>query len=232
MNVKLLRTKKIVLFHEDEIFYPAIINNTKTIHDAYSFQSIKKDDENNSISFHNGLVVKGNTQIFIEALAIVGRKIILSTNQKTETTYEVLYEIMNLLLERGALMTITPIIETYETTTVIESSFSIDDIFSKFMLSTFFSTVAECSTDIENAPNLSKKTNGNSIKLLVSYEDHGSYYKKKGITVNDKYFTIEKRRDTDSNDNVLFASSPFSYEEHMKILDSLEKYAASAEIAT
>ncbi len=224
MHVLLQYTKIILVFDVDSIIFNNIKLYANKLVNMFSFKQFQEPKTNLAeYRYIDGFYLVDNNKVLITDYSITARKMVLTTNGKTEETENIMNKIINFLHKHTSLNSTDFLFKTYETTTVVKLDFSIGSIISNDTLDGLIATLKKMKPDNYGKGNIKTQINAFSVKFELSYEDIGNYYKSRGLSLNDKYITIEKRANTNYEDGIFYISSPYHSKEHNEIINHLEK---------
>jgi hypothetical protein len=223
MQILLLNTKMILVMKVDRLFlgiFHSYINDFIKMFSFKSFQEPKAPIF--EYKFTDGSLERDSKIILIPEFSLNVRKMVLTTNCETDKTKYIFDEIIKFLVKKLVLIDIDFLFDTYETISVVKFDFTLSGILVNPILDRLVETFKTLNSDIGKSKSINKSINALSLKYQIQYEDVGNYYKNNGLTLNDKNITIEKRMNSNIDDGIFFISSPYNYNEHMLILNTLE----------
>jgi hypothetical protein len=221
MDFRLLSTKVIVVYNVDTFDDNLLHSNIKVLN-KYTFQPNQtKRPDPGVLVLSNGKFVSENKEIFINEISIQPRKIIVNTNGFTEDTELVLKDLHQILIKNGILKPEGVLFKTYETISVIKEDYTMFDISRNSILSEMIAHLEKLSTDVNDNSKVDRSIYLNSLKFQIAYNDVENYYGERGLSLNPKDITIEKRFKTSPLEGYIFISTPYKWEEHQKIIEFL-----------
>jgi hypothetical protein len=223
MDYRLVSTKIVIVFNIDAFDIGQLLYSSQKFMKAFNFKNepAPSPQEQGTFVLTGGTYKIGDEDITISEFKFQPRKIIISTMAPTAFTEEVTEAINQFLIDNGILKDKEVLFKTYESTTVIKENYTMNDICENTILGGMISQIEKLTTDANDNSKVARSIFLNTLKFEIDYNDIEHYYGERGLALNPKFITIERRMKTAPLEGIFYISTPYVWEEHQKILEYL-----------